>query len=173
MPLRLIPDNTKLPFMKWAKIRTPITLVLVALSFILFFTVGVNQGIDFKGGTVIEIATHSGAEADVADIRAKVSDLELGDIQIQNIGDASTVLIRIAAQEGGEEAQQAVVDKVRSVLPLTEYDYRRVEVVGPRVSGELARTGTLAVLLPSPASWHTSGSASNGNSASRRRHAGP
>ena len=147
MPLRLIPDNTNLPFMKWAKIRTPISLVLMALSFVLFFTVGVNQGIDFKGGTVIEIATLSGADADLADIRAKVSTLELGDVQIQNIGDASTVLIRVAAQEGGEEAQQAVVDKVRSALTAAEYDYRRVEVVGPRVSGELARTGTLAVLF--------------------------
>jgi preprotein translocase subunit SecF len=55
MPLRLIPDNTKLPFMKWAKIRTPISLVLMVLSLVLFFTIGVNQGIDFKGGTVIEV----------------------------------------------------------------------------------------------------------------------
>ena len=60
MPLRLIPDNTKLPFMKLARIRTPISLALIALSFVLFFTVGLNQGIDFKGGTVIEVRSHSG-----------------------------------------------------------------------------------------------------------------
>jgi preprotein translocase SecF subunit len=147
MPLRLIPDDTKFPFMKWARIRTPISLVLIVISFALFFTVGVNQGIDFKGGTVIEIGTQTGAEADLADIRARVGALSLGDVQIQNIGDASTVLIRIAAQEGGEEAQQAVVDKVRGALGTEAYDYRRVEVVGPRVSGELARTGTLAVVF--------------------------
>ena len=47
MPLRLVPDNTNLPFMSWVRIRTPISLVLVALSFILFFTIGVNRGIDF------------------------------------------------------------------------------------------------------------------------------
>jgi preprotein translocase SecF subunit len=146
MPLRLIPDNTNLPFMKWARIRTPISLVLIAVSFILFFTVGVNTGIDFKGGTVIEVSAHSGT-ADVAGIRSKVNALDLGDVQIQNIGDASTVLIRVATQQGGEGAQQQVVEKVRGALGTTDYDYRRVEVVGPRVSGELARTGTWAVLL--------------------------
>jgi preprotein translocase SecF subunit len=132
--------------MKWAKIRTPISLVLIAVSFVLFFTVGVNQGIDFKGGTVIEVHAHTEV-ADLADIRAKVNALELGDVQIQNIGDASSVLIRIATQEGGEGAQQAAVQKVRDALGTQNYDFERVEVVGPRVSGELARTGTLAVLF--------------------------
>ncbi|MFO1184142.1 MAG: protein translocase subunit SecF [Bauldia sp.] len=147
MPFRLIPDNTRLPFMKWAKIRTPVSLVLVTLSFILFFTKGVNEGIDFKGGTVFEVHAINQPVADVAAIRAKVSALELGEVQVQNIGDASNVLIRIAAQEGGEAAQQAVVDKVQGALGKTDYEFRRVEVVGPRVSGELARTGTLAVLF--------------------------
>ena len=55
MPLRLIPDDTNIPFMKLAKIRTPISLGLMVLSFVLLFTVGLNQGIDFKGGTVIEV----------------------------------------------------------------------------------------------------------------------
>ncbi|MEO8669298.1 MAG: protein translocase subunit SecF, partial [Bauldia sp.] len=134
------------PFMKWAKIRTPISLALIAITFVLFFTVGVNTGIDFKGGTVIEVAAHSGT-ADVADIRTKVNGLQLGDVQVQNIGDAATVLIRVATQPGGEAAQQQVVEKVKGILGTTDFDYRRVEVVGPRVSGELARTGTLAVLF--------------------------
>jgi preprotein translocase SecF subunit len=146
LPIRLIPDGTNLPFMKWARIRTPISLALMALSIILFLTVGVNQGIDFKGGTVIEIKSHQ-PTADLADIRSKVNGLGLGDVQIQGIGDAASVLIRVATQPGGEEAQSAVVSKVREALGTTDYDYRRVEVVGPRVSGELARTGTIAVLF--------------------------
>ena len=145
-PLRLIPDDTNLPFMKWARIRTPISLVLIALSLVLFFTVGVNSGIDFKGGTVIEIRSHQ-APADMSSIRDKLNSLGLGEVQIQGIGDESTVLIRIATQPGGEEAQQAVVEKVKTALGTEDYDYRRVEVVGPRVSSELARTGTLAVLF--------------------------
>ena len=145
-PIRLVPDGTKLPFMKWARIRTPISLVLIGLTFVLFFTVGVNEGIDFKGGTVIEVHTITG-DADLGAIRSTVGGLDLGDIQIQNIGSGSDILIRIAAQPGGEAEQQAVVTKVRQVLSADQYEFRRIEVVGPRVSGELARSGTLAVLF--------------------------
>jgi preprotein translocase SecF subunit len=146
MPIRLIPDNTKLPFMKWARIRTPISLFLIVVSFALFFTVGVNAGIDFKGGTVIEVHSHA-ATADVGAIRAKVDGLGLGDVQVQNIGSPADVLMRVALQPGGEQAQQAIVEKIRAALGTTDYDFSRVEVVGPRVSGELAQTGTLAVLF--------------------------
>jgi preprotein translocase subunit SecF len=146
IPIRLIPDGTNLPFMKWARIRTPISLFLVGLSFVLFFTVGVNEGIDFVGGTVIEIKSHQPV-ADLAGIRSKVDGLGLGDVQIQGVGDAASVLIRVAVQPGGEAAQGEVVTKVQSVLSTADYDYRQVEVVGPRVSGELARTGTIAVLF--------------------------
>jgi preprotein translocase SecF subunit len=145
-PLRLIPDNTNLPFMKWARIRTPISLALIVLSFALFFTIGVNAGIDFKGGTVMEIHSHA-ETADVAGIRSKLDALGLGDVQIQTVGSPNEVLIRIALQPGGDAAQQEAVQKVRDALGPSDYDYRSVEVVGPRVSGELAHTGTLAVLF--------------------------
>jgi preprotein translocase SecF subunit len=145
-PIRLIPDNTRLPFMKWARVRTPVSLVLIVVSFFLFYWVGVNAGIDFKGGTVIEVHSVNGP-ADVAAIRDTVDALGFGDVQIQNIGNDNDVLIRIAAQPGGEAEQQAVVTRVRDALGTTAYEFRRVEVVGPRVSGELARTGTIAVLF--------------------------
>jgi preprotein translocase subunit SecF/SecD/SecF fusion protein len=132
--------------MKWAKIRTPISLALIVLSFVLLFTVGLNVGIDFKGGTVIEVQS-AAPQADIAAIREKVGALDLGDIQIQGIGQPNQALIRIAAQPGGEEAQQEVVRKVQGALGTTDYEYRRVEVVGPRVSGELATTGTIAVIV--------------------------
>ncbi|MCO6052022.1 protein translocase subunit SecF [Mesorhizobium sp. RP14(2022)] len=145
-PLRLVPDGTTYPFMKWAKVRTPISLLLIVVSFALFFTVGVNSGIDFKGGTVMEVGGHS-QPIDIAEVRSKLDALELGEVQIQSIGNSNEVLIRVATQPGGDEAQQQVVQKVRAALGETDYDYRRVEVVGPRVSGELAWTGTLAVLF--------------------------
>jgi preprotein translocase subunit SecF len=146
MPLRLIPDDTRIPFMKLAKIRTPISLTLMALSFVLLFTVGLNQGIDFVGGTVIEVRSREPA-ADLADIREKVSALELGDVEVQGIGAPTDALIRVGMQPGGDAAQQEVVTKVRETLGAEDYEYRRVEVVGPRVSGELAWTGTIATVF--------------------------
>jgi preprotein translocase SecF subunit len=145
MPLRLIPDDTRLPFMKWAKIRTPISLALMALSIFLFFYTGLNVGIDFIGGTMMEVRSKQPV-ADLADIRQKVNALDLGDVEIQGIGQPSDVLIRVGMQPGGDEAQQAVVDRVRAALG-EDYEYRRVEVVGPRVSGELAWTGTIATVF--------------------------
>jgi len=146
IPLRIVPDNTTLPFMDWARIRTPISLVLIVISFVLFFTVGVNEGIDFKGGSSIEVHSVNGP-ADMGKLRSIVDGLGLGDVQIQNIGNENDVLIRVATQPGGEDAQQAVVTKVRAALGGGDYEFRSVEVVGPRVSGELARTGTLAVIF--------------------------
>ena len=90
-PIRIIPDDTNLPFMKWARIRTPISLALIVLTFVLFFTVGVNEGIDFKGGTVLEVHSLTGA-ADVAKIRGIVDGLGFGDVQIQSIGSEDDVL---------------------------------------------------------------------------------
>lgn len=147
MPFRLVPDDTRLPFMKWVKYRTPVTLVLVVLSFVLFFTTGVNVGIDFVGGTVIEVQTHDQSPADLGEIRSSLGELGLGEVQVTTIGNDSTVLIRFATQEGGPEAQQAAVQAVRQALGEENYDFRRTEVVSARVSSELAMTGTIAVVL--------------------------
>jgi preprotein translocase SecF subunit len=146
MPFRIVPDDTKIPFMWLARIRTPISLILVVLSFVLLFTVGLNQGIDFKGGTMIEVR-HKSGPAELAQIREEVSGLELGNVEVQGIGEPTDVLIRVAMQPGGEAAQQAVVEKVQATLGSDEYEYRRVEVVGPRVSGELAQTGLIATVF--------------------------
>jgi preprotein translocase SecF subunit len=146
-PIRLIPDDTRLPFMKWARIRTPISLVLIVLSFALFFTVGVHAGIDFKGGTVMLVHDTRGP-ADIGEIRSVIGGLGLGDVQIQNItvGADSDALIRVALQPGGDAAQQAVVTEVRDALG-PNYEFRNVEAVSPRVSGELAQRGMLAVIF--------------------------
>jgi preprotein translocase subunit SecF len=146
-PIRLVPDDTHLPFMKWARIRTPISLFLILVSFILFFTIGVNAGIDFKGGTVIQ-AEYNNGPADVGVIRPIVDGLGLGDVQVQNttINGQIDVLIRVSLQPGGETAQTDVVNKVRAALG-SDYTFQDVEVVGPTVSGELARSGALAVLF--------------------------
>ena len=110
----------------------------------LFAFVSLNFGIDFKGGTLIEVQSHSGP-ADLAEVRSNLNDLNIGDVQVQEFGTPSDVLIRVESQQAGDSAEQSVEAKVRIALQEV-YDFRRVEVVGPTVSGELARAGTIAVI---------------------------
>ncbi len=143
--LRLVPDDTNLPFMSWRRITFPLSGLLSMLAIGLFFAVGLNFGIDFRGGTLIEIQSKA-ASADLGAIRSTLGSLDLGEVQLQRFGAPSDVLIRLAQQPGGEEAQQAAVNKVKTALG-DGYDYRRVEVVGPRVSGELVQNGILGMLV--------------------------
>jgi preprotein translocase subunit SecF len=142
--LRIVPDNTKIPFMRMRKWTFPLAAFLSVMSVILFFTVGPNYGIDFLGGTVIEIQTKD-AKPDLGKLRSTLNDLGLGDVQVQTIGTDNTILIRMGQQAGGEEAQQAAISKIRTAL-VDQAEFRRTEIVGPRVSGELASRGALAML---------------------------
>lgn len=142
--LRLVPDDTKFDFMRFRRISFPLSAILTTLALLAYFTLGLNFGIDFIGGTLIEIQTKSGP-ADLARMRSSLNALNLGDVQLQEFGGPTQVLIRIPQQPGGEEAQQEAVAKVRGVLG-SEVDYRRVEVVGPRVSAELLTLGTIGLV---------------------------
>jgi preprotein translocase subunit SecF len=115
------------------------------LAISLYFFHGLNFGIDFKGGTLIEIQTKAGP-ADLATMRSSLSALGLGEVQLQQFGAPNDVLIRIAEQPGGDAAQQVAVTKVRGALG-EGVNYRRVEVVGPRVSGELLSYGTIGLMM--------------------------
>jgi preprotein translocase subunit SecF len=143
--LRIVPDDTKFDFMRFRRISFPISAAMSILAITLYFTHGLNFGIDFKGGTLLEIQTKSGP-ADMAALRTQLGTLNFGDVQLQQFGAPNDVLIRIAEQPGGDEAQQAAVQKVRQLFGDT-VDYRRVEVVGPRVSGELLAYGTVGLML--------------------------
>jgi len=142
-PLRIVPDETKFDFIRFRRISFPISAMLSILAIVLYFTHGLNFGIDFKGGTLIEVRAKSGA-ADLAQMRSTIAGLRLGDFQLQQFGGPAEVLIRIAEQPGGEKEQQVAVEKVRQALGDT-VEYRRVEVVGPRVSGELLYKGILGM----------------------------
>ena len=146
MLLRLVPDDTRIPFMRTARIGFPISIVVMALSIGLAFAVGLNFGIDFRGGTLIEVRSKAPV-ADLGAIRSELEQLALGDVEVQGFGAPDEVLIRIATQPGGDAEQQAAVQKAQGALGADDYTYRRVEVVGPRVSGELAWTGTISVIV--------------------------
>jgi preprotein translocase subunit SecF len=141
--LRIVPDDTKFDFIRFRRVSFPISAALSILAIFLYFFHGLNFGIDFRGGTLMEVQAKSGA-ADLAQMRSTLAGLNLGEFQLQQFGGPSEVLIRIAQQPGGETEQQAAVEKVRQALGDT-VDYRRVEVVGPRVSGELLYKGILGM----------------------------
>jgi preprotein translocase subunit SecF len=143
--LRIVPDDTKFDFMRFRRISFPISAVLSIVAILLFFFHGLNFGIDFVGGTLIEVQSKTGP-ADIAKMRATLGGLGLGEVQLQEFGAPTDVLIRVAQQPGGEQAQQAAIAKVREALGDT-VDYRRVEVVGPRVSSELLASSTIGLGL--------------------------
>jgi preprotein translocase subunit SecF len=143
--LRIVPDDTHFDFTQFRRISFPISATLSIIAITLFFTHGLNFGIDFKGGTLLEVRAKSGT-ADIAGMRTSLSTLGLGEVQLQQFGDQDEVLIRVAEQPGGDAAQQEAVNKVRGALGET-VDYRRVEVVGPRVSGELLAYGMIGLML--------------------------
>ena len=142
--LRIVPDDTKFDFMRFRRVSFPISAVLSIAAMLLFFFNGLNFGIDFVGGTLMEVQSKRGP-ADLAQMRSTLGSLQLGDIQLQQFGAPTDVLIRIPQQTGGEGAQQAAVAKVRGALG-DGVDYRRVEVVGPRVSTELLAYGTVGLM---------------------------
>ena len=143
--LRIVPDDTKFDFMRFRRISFPMSALLSILAIHLYFQPGLNLGIDFRGGTLMEVQSKTGP-ADLARMRATLGALNLGDIQLQQFGADTDVLIRIAQQPGGDEAQRAAVAKVREALG-NDVEYRRVEVVGPRVSGELLSYGTIGIMF--------------------------
>lgn len=143
--LRIVPDDTKFDFMRFRRISFPLSALLSILAVVLYFTHGLNFGIDFVGGTLMEVQSKSGP-ANLNQMRTTLNGLGLGEVQLQQFGAPTDVLLRVAQQPGGEGAQQEAVAKVRGALG-NSVDYRRVEVVGPRVSTELLAYGTLGLVL--------------------------
>jgi SecD/SecF fusion protein len=142
--VKLVPDDTKISFMKMRKYAFTLSAALSVATVALFMAKGLNYGVDFLGGSIIEIQA-KGDTADAADVRARLSELNLGDVQVQEFGSTRDLLIRLESQEAGDSAEQSAVDKARLELQ-DEYDFRRVEIVGPTVSNELAWNGTMGVL---------------------------
>lgn len=138
------PHNLRLPFMRYKGFAIGASIVAMLLSIGLIATKGLNYGVDFKGGTMVELQSKSGP-ADIAKLRSDLSGVVTGNVQIQEFGKNDTVLIRIEEQPGGEGAQQAALKKIVETVG-AGYDQRRVEVVGPAVSSELRRTGFIAVV---------------------------
>jgi preprotein translocase subunit SecF/SecD/SecF fusion protein len=137
------PHDLRVPFMRYKGRALALSIIAMTASLALCMTKGLNYGVDFKGGSLIELRTKSG-DADIAALRAKLNGLGVGSVQIQQFGSPSDVLVRVEEQPGGEKPQQAALSKVRDAVK-GGYTERRVEVVGPAVSSELRMTGFIAV----------------------------
>lgn len=138
-------DGKDIPFMRYRRFVFFLSGALMLACVGGFATKGLNLGIDFQGGSVVEVKAKQG-DADIADIRDRLSQLNLGEVQAQGFGTPQDVLIRIQAQEGGENAEQSAITLVRGELE-DKYEFRRVEVVGPAVSGDLTFTSTIGIAL--------------------------
>ncbi len=146
--IRLIPENTDIPFLRVHRLFFAISVILIIGSLALISTKGLNFGIDFEGGILIELGTNK--PANISSMRATLGNLGLGEVSLQEFGSNTEVLIRIERQEGGAEAQQAAITLVRKALTDDlggEFNYRRTEFVGPKVGAELIQAGIIAIVL--------------------------
>jgi SecD/SecF fusion protein len=147
--LNLLPTESSIRFMRARFLGIAVSMLLSAASVTLFITPGLNYGIDFAGGTIVEAITPQ--PADLAVLRGRLDGLHLGEVALQEFGNASTLLLRIERQPGDDAAQQIAAGRVKAavsaVAPGTRFE--RVEVVGPKVSEELKQTGVIAVALAS------------------------
>ena len=142
--LKLIPDNSSFPFLNFFKFGFVFSAILILLSIGSFLFQGLNLGIDFKGGILIEAKSKKGS-ADIQQLRSMLEDSSYGEVSIQAFGGEDEVLIRIQKQEGDEQAQVRVIKEVKTLLS-DNYSIRRTEFVGPTIGSELTQKGILAVI---------------------------
>lgn len=158
--LRIVPSDTDINFIGRRIIAFAFSGMLVLASLGFSFTSGLNLGIDFLGGILVEVKIdcNKGAalpadgqdsevacRADMAKLRSDVGSLGLGDVSLQEFGSPDVVLIRVQRQEGGDKAQQAAFEQIRDKIKDVVAEFRRTETVGPTVGAELEEAAMLAV----------------------------
>jgi len=143
-PIKFIPQGTRVRFVRLRSLAFAFSAILMIASLGILFTKGLNLGIDFTGGVLIELRTET--PADLGQMRDLLRDESLGEVSLQNFGDDREVLIRIQAND---ENQAAIVEEAKNMLDasISNIDYRRVEYVGPTVGQELVRAGFTALGL--------------------------
>lgn len=143
-PIKFIKFDTHIKFLSKMATFLTISIMLVILSIGTIFFKGLNFGIDFNGGTIIEVQKIIG-NADVSEMRERLSSLDIGNTQLQEFGKETDLLIRVEQNSDQEGSQQAIIKKITETIQ-SDYEIRRIEVVGPKVSGELIQKGITAVI---------------------------
>jgi preprotein translocase subunit SecF len=152
MGLRLIPDDTKVDFFRIGKMAVIASIVGMVVALGLFLVMGLNYGIDFRGGTLI--MAESPEAHPIADYRTVLNGLDIGDVAVTEVstpeGDAGqAVLMRVGITGEDPDAQSAVVTRVQDALNVAfpGIKYLQVDNVGAKVSGELVRAGVTAIVV--------------------------
>lgn len=143
MRIKLLPEHPNFGFLPKRMIFFAFSALLILASIGITSTMGLSYGIDFTGGIMIEVKTPEPNQ--IGDMRAKLSQLDLGSVELQEFGEPDDILIRVQVQEGGEKANAVAVNAVKEALG-DAIEYRRTEVVGPKVSDELFMNGIYAVV---------------------------
>jgi len=146
--IKLVPEKTNIQFLKYRFMAFGLSVLLIIGSAAMFFGPGLNKGIDFEGGILIEVEMPQAP--DLGNMRGSLGDLGLGQVSLQTFGSDKDILIRVQKQPGGAEAQQEAVAVVKTQLNSDfsdEISYRRVEFVGPTVSEELVWAAIEAVIV--------------------------
>lgn len=143
-PLFRLSQKMKLHYVKYFKLCLGLSIVAIVGTIVLLSTIGLNFGIDFKGGTLIQIETPSATDA--GQLRTTLSQLGLGEIQLQAFGSDKEFLIRFPDQPGGPDAQKVAADKVLKAIPAGSKELRR-EQVGSTVSKELIASAIWALVF--------------------------
>ncbi|MCH9012011.1 MAG: protein translocase subunit SecF [Proteobacteria bacterium] len=143
--IRKVPLAPKFDFMGRRRPFLIFSGCLMLASFLIFAVQGLNLGVDFRGGILIEIQTRE--PADLGDLRRRLGGLGLGEVTLQEFGNETDVLINVRRQEGDEKAQIKAIEAVKTELGGLVEEYRRVEFVGPKVGDELKQAGALATIL--------------------------
>ena len=146
--LRLISDNTTIKFIRLKTFSFSLSAALSILAILSVVFIGLNFGIDFKGGILLEVRTANNIS--ISDIRKELSNLNIGEVSIQEFGAKSDYLIRVERQKGSDNAQQIAVEALKGVLNSAFADgieYRRLEYVGPTVSKDLISDGVMAIFF--------------------------
>ena len=140
-----VTKDTTIDFMKARKFTYALSLILVAISVGSIALKGLNYGIDFSGGILMELKSSN--KIDVEELRKRLSNVDLDDMNLQSIGETGDeVVLRAQAKNLDEKQQMAVINQIKTELA-GEYEYRRIELVGPQVGGELKKAGIIASLI--------------------------
>lgn len=144
--IKLLPQKTHFPFVAFSRLFATLSIIAVIATVVGFFYPGLNLGIDFKGGTVLELNTGA-APVDLARVRTALTGLHIGDVQVQAFGRPNDAVVRFQTPAGANAGQ--VVTQVKTAISQTlgQVTYSRTDVVGPEVSDELKFSGAAALLI--------------------------